>query len=265
MRLQIDGHETYVATGGKTLNPALPAVVFIHGSGLDHRSWALQTRWFAFRDYAVVAPDLPGHSLSAGEPLTSIEAMATWVWRLLDTLGIERCAFVGHSQGALVALAAAAQQPQRAQALSIVAAAAAIPVNPQLLELSRSARPKAVAAMLQWGFGEDYQWGRSRIPGQAPIGIGSRIMTRNPLDADLAACQAYTDGERAAQTVQAPAQLVLAQHDKMTPLRSGQALSQLFQVAPQLDILDAGHMLPIEAPEATLDALRRFIVKELSA
>ena len=48
MELQVNGIDTYAATGGKEFDNALPTVLFIHGSGLDHRSWALQTRWFAY-------------------------------------------------------------------------------------------------------------------------------------------------------------------------------------------------------------------------
>ena len=64
MFLDVRGQKTYAATGGKTYDPNLPTVMFVHGSGLDHRSWALQTRWFAYNGYSVLAPDLPGHSLS---------------------------------------------------------------------------------------------------------------------------------------------------------------------------------------------------------
>ncbi|MEM6987975.1 MAG: alpha/beta fold hydrolase, partial [Pseudomonadota bacterium] len=80
MKVTVNNAEVHVATGGKALDPSLPAVVFVHGSGLDHRTWALQTRWFAFRQHAVVAPDLPGHSLSSGRPLRSIEKQADWLW-----------------------------------------------------------------------------------------------------------------------------------------------------------------------------------------
>ncbi|PIE42717.1 MAG: alpha/beta hydrolase, partial [Gammaproteobacteria bacterium] len=68
MYLTLNDTKIYVATGGKPFDNTLPTVVFLPGSGLDHRTWALQTRWFAFHGFAVVAPDFPGHSLSTGEP-----------------------------------------------------------------------------------------------------------------------------------------------------------------------------------------------------
>ena len=41
MRILVNGDDTYVATGGKDFEPKLPAIVFLHGAGMDHTVWAL--------------------------------------------------------------------------------------------------------------------------------------------------------------------------------------------------------------------------------
>ena len=46
MELQVDGRAVFAATGGRPFDPRLPAVVFLHGAGMDHTVWALQTRYF---------------------------------------------------------------------------------------------------------------------------------------------------------------------------------------------------------------------------
>ena len=259
MYLTVNNQKTYVATGGKVFDKSLPTVVFLHGSGLDHRSWALQTRWFAFHGYSVIAPDFPAHSLSEGEALDSIEAMAAWLWQLLDEMGVDKCSLVGHSQGGLVALEAAASQAHRVRSLSLIGCASVIAVNEHLLAMSENDQPSAVDAMLTWGFGEAYQFGRSNIPGQAPIGIGWQIMCDNPLHADLTACQKYTNGEQAASKVTAPTQLVLAKNDKMTPLKFGLGLEKSLANCVSTAILGVGHMIPMEAPEKCLTELQHFI------
>ena len=260
MYLALNGHTTYVATGGKTFDNSLPTVVFLPGSGLDHRTWALQTRWFAFHGYSVIAPDFPAHSLSQGEALTSIEAMTDWMWQLLDAMDVQQCSLVGHSQGGLVALEAAARQPERVRSVSLIGTAASIPVNGHLLGLAESDQPKAVDAMLSWGFGEAYQFGRSHVPGQAPMGVGWQIMCSNPLHTDLMACQQYTNGEQAAAQVTAPTQLILAHNDRMTPLKMGRGLAAILpNVAVQVELEKVGHMLPIETPERCLAELQQFI------
>ncbi len=62
----------------------------VHGCGLTHVSWVLQTRYFAFHGYNTIAVDLPGHGDSEGPPLESIEEMADWISDLLDTLNIKK-------------------------------------------------------------------------------------------------------------------------------------------------------------------------------
>ena len=72
MKHVLDGASIHIATGGLDFDPARPVLVFIHGSGQSHLTWVLQTRYFAHRGFSVLAPDMPGHGLSSGEPLTSI-------------------------------------------------------------------------------------------------------------------------------------------------------------------------------------------------
>ena len=260
MYLEFQQARIYLGTGGKDFDASLPTVVFLHGSGMDHRAWQLQTRWFAFHGFAVIAPDFPAHSLSAGQALTSIEAAVDWLWQLLDELKVvNKVSLVGHSQGALVALEAAARQAERVHSISLIATGAAIPVNEQLLQLAQNNKPAAVAAMLNWGFGEAYQFGASQVPGLAPLAMVDQIMQQNPLANDLAVCQAYLQGEISAQHITAPAQLILGQHDRMTPLKAGRALAGLLPNLHSKSELAAGHMLPIEESAACLTLLREFI------
>ena len=75
MILTVDGKAVFAATGGRAFDAAAPAVVFVHGSGMDRTVWSLQTRYFAHHGHAVLALDLPGHGKSEGPALESIEAM----------------------------------------------------------------------------------------------------------------------------------------------------------------------------------------------
>src|SRR6266849_8693889 len=108
MHLVVNGVKTNAATGGRDHDPALPLVVFVHGAGLDHTVWALLARWFAHRGWGVLAPDLPGHGRSDGEPLGSIAAMADWTAALIAVAGASKATIIGHSMGSLVALETAA-------------------------------------------------------------------------------------------------------------------------------------------------------------
>ncbi|NNE57954.1 MAG: alpha/beta hydrolase [Hellea sp.] len=259
MRLDVNGHEVFAATGGKEFDTGLPTVVFLHGSGLDHRSFALQTRWFAYHGYSVLAPDLPGHSLSAGNACASIEDSASWFSDFLDAAGVKSAHLVGHSQGFLTAIEFAKKNPERALSLTAIGTAAAIPVNQALIDTAKASSAKAAHMMVNWGFGPGAHNGISAVPGMQPIAIGRAIMSRNPLAADLQACADYTSGDAAVSSLgNIPGCCILADKDKMTPLKAGLKLADSMGVKPII-LKGYGHMLPIEAPRQTLDALRNFV------
>jgi len=88
MRIVVNGIETFVGTGGRAFDPALPCIVFLHGAGLDHSVWALLARSFAHHGFGVLAPDFPGHGRSAGAPLSSIAALAEWTAALIAAAGV---------------------------------------------------------------------------------------------------------------------------------------------------------------------------------
>ncbi len=258
MYLEVNGHRAYAATGGKEYNPELPTVLFVHGSGLDHRSWALQTRWFAYNGYSVLAPDLPGHSLSQGEPLETIETMGAWLADFLRATGAKPVHAVGHSQGFLDVLELARQAPELLKSITGVGTAGRIPVNPALIEAARDSAGNAAEMLLLWGFGPDAQYGISAVPGMQPIAIGRQIMARNPLYEDLVACSEYENGATVAELIDVPAQLILARRDKLTPVKAGQAFAE--KLGARVTIVERyGHMLPIEAPRQTLHELRALI------
>ena len=120
MEFSVDDKSVFAATGGRPFDPALPSIVFVHGAAMDHTVWALQTRYFAHHGRNVLAIDLPGHGRSAGPALADIGAMADWVIRALDALGIETAKLVGHSMGSLVVLEAAARHPKRVTGLALL-------------------------------------------------------------------------------------------------------------------------------------------------
>ena len=85
-------------------------------------------------------------------------------------------------------------------------------------------------------------------------------MSKNPLAEDLLACNKYKNGTNCAKTLKAPSNVIVATEDKNTPYKFGLELAG-FLGAETTTISGAGHMLPIEAPKATLDAIKTFILK----
>jgi len=130
--INIDGATVFAHTGGSPFDPAQPVLVLIHSAGTDHTFWGLQTRYFSHHGFSVLAVDLPGHGRSDGPALNSIDAIADWLWQVLDTVGARQAALAGHSMGSLIALAAGAKRPENTRALVLVGTAERIAVHEDL-------------------------------------------------------------------------------------------------------------------------------------
>ena len=262
MKLELNGQTVYASTGGRDFDASSKVVVLLHGSGQSHLSWVLQGRYLAYDGYSILAPDLPGHGLSGGAPLTSIEDMAEWVVGLLDALGVKTATLVGHSQGVLVALSAIANHPDRFDKVALIAGALAIPVNAQLVQDSQTALETAIENMTSWGHGQIAQMHDHSQPGHSFLFYGRQLMAANnrqALLADFNACNAYQSGAVDAARITIPALVVLAGKDRMTPIRTGRELAGTIKDVKLVEVADAGHMLPAEAPDAVNDELVAFL------
>jgi pimeloyl-ACP methyl ester carboxylesterase len=268
MQLKVDGRQVYAATGGRTFDAGKPAIVFLHGAGLDHTVWQLPARSFAWHGHCVLAPDLPGHGRSEGPPLGSVAAMATWVSRLLEAAGVRNTALVGHSMGGAIALEAAASLGDRVTGVALLGAAAAIPVHRDLLAAAREQPDIAYRMMTAWAFGARARMGGNPAPGLWMTGAAMALFARNAagvLFTDLDACNAWKTGVDAARKLVCPALVLLGSQDIMTPTRNGRELAAMIAGSRTVTIPDCGHMMTAEAPDAVLDALIGFFARSAVA
>lgn len=269
MELTVNGHRTFCYTGGRPFEPGRPTVVFLHGVLNAHCVWILQSRWFAHHGWNVLAPDLPGHVDSAGEPPRSVEAAADFVLALLDAAGVERAALVGHSFGSLMAMEAAARAPQRVSHLALVGTAYPMKVSPALLESSLNAPAQAIRMVNVFSHSMLAPPPSALGPGTWVPGGTKALMHRvlasnsevNLFHTGFQACDRYQGGEAAMDQVReagTPTLFVLGRNDAMTPPRAAQSLQARVPQARTV-LLEAGHSLMTEAPEGVLAALRDFL------
>jgi pimeloyl-ACP methyl ester carboxylesterase len=262
MELIVNGQRAYAYTGGKTFNPALPCVVFIHGALNDHSVWTLLARWFANHGHSVLAVDLPGHMRSAGQPLPSVEALADWTLALMDAALVQRASLVGHSMGSLIALQVASAAPERVSALVMVGTAVPMKVSPVLLDLSRD-NPNAAIDMVVT-FSHSSLAAKPSYPGPGSwLRGGSRALMRKVQASslhsslfhhDFSVCNNYANGLAAAKSVTCPATLVVGRADQMTQPKQASEIALALKAS--VHEIDAGHSLMTEAPEQLLGVLR---------
>ena len=264
MHFEVSGKQVFATTGGKEFDNGKPVVIFLHGSGFDHTTWNLQSRFFAFRDYSALALDLPGHTNSEGPPLESIEQMAEWLNDVVTALDIDNISLVAHSQGCLIALEYASRYPERLRSVSLVTSGLATPVNDALLTAAQENPDTAIAMMTGWGFGAAGHLHQGPSPGNSMVAGGSKVMRGNTpgaLAADLNACNNYTNGKQAAPKMAGPIQVIVAGKDRMAPRKATDELIAHLQ-GPEVELIpESGHMVPQEVPNKCRALLKDFIFR----
>ena len=266
MELAVNGASTYCYTGGKPFDAAKPVVVFIHGVLNDHSVWILQTRYFAHHGWSVLAPDLPGHCRSGGEPPSSVAEAARFVEGLLDAAGARQAVLVGHSFGSLVAMEVAARRPERVRQLVMVGTAYPMKVSPLLLDTSLNDPQKAIEI--------DNVFSHSTLaPPPSALGPGTwlpgasralkrRVLASNPrvnlFHRGFKACDDYRGGEEAMAQVACPVLFVLGKGDSMTLPKMARPLQERARDARTV-LVNGGHQMMTEAPDEVLAALKGFL------
>lgn len=261
MEIRVDDRNTYVYTGTRPITSGRPSWLFVHGAGMDHSVWILQSRYFAFHGANVLAVDLPGHGRSAGEPLPSIEEQADWLARLLEAAGIESAIAVGHSMGSLAALELAARHPARVRGLALVGSGFPMPVAQALLDAAAANDHRAIDLIMGWGLSPRSHLGGNRAPGLWMAGEGETLLEQaraGVLHTDLKACNDYQAGLGSAAAVHCPVRFVIGRQDQMTPPRAAAALADAIGSSEKTVLPDCGHMIPLERPDELLDALIDF-------
>lgn len=265
MKLTVNGRTAYAYTGGKSFDPALPCIAFVHGALHDHSVWTLLARWFAHHGYSVLAVDLPGHSQSEGPPLPDVESSADWLLALLDAAGVQQAAVVGHSGGSLIALEAAARAPDRVTRLVMIGTSYPMKVSDALLSTAREQPLKAIDMVNAYSISSHAAKPSYPGPGAWLHGSNRALMRRtlataqahdgvNLFSNDFAKCDRYANGLQAAVQVRCPTTFILGASDQMTPPRAAKDIATALKA--RVITLACGHHLMAEMPDQVLAAVR---------
>jgi pimeloyl-ACP methyl ester carboxylesterase len=262
MLVQLQGHSLYAYTGGKAFDASHPCVVLIHGALHDHSVFTLLARSLAAQGMAVLAIDLPAHGRSSGPPAACIEAAGALLLALLDQLGVQRAAFVGHSMGSLIALEAAAQAGERASHLALLGTAAPMAVSSALLATASSDPVAAMRMVNVYSHSSIAAKPSYPGPGAWLHGANQALMERtqagwregNLFLHDFELCNGYTGALQAAAQVRCTSTVVTGTRDQMTPARAARSLIEALKSCEVS--LPCGHAMMQEAPENLRAALQ---------
>ena len=220
------------------------SALFIHGAGAGAVLWSMVLARVARRSHAV-AIDLPGHGPSevGARPLT-LERYRDAVGGLAGTLCLGPSVLVGHSLGALVALAAARAWPDKVRALVLCAAAPRMTVDPEVFRLLRDDPERFVPWLAD----------HALSPRAKPAIRRAFLAAAAPTPPEIAAADfeivGATDLREHLPDLACPITWLDGADDQIVPpaLREGRR-------GEVVTVPAAGHLLPIEAPAAIAQAV----------
>lgn len=205
-----------------------PRPILIHGSGGDHRVWALQTE----RLEGALALDLPGHP--EGEPARDVAEIAAACAAAVATIEGPRV-LVGHSLGGAVALEVAVREPRLVDGLVLIASAARLPVPDETVARARERFAEERERLVAGSFADP----------SAPMAAHARaaLDAAGPevLAADYAACRTVELRGRL-RGVGVPALVVVGSEDPFTPPRIAEELARELPMSAMVVIPGARHM-----------------------
>jgi pimeloyl-ACP methyl ester carboxylesterase len=240
-----------------------PAVVLLHAGIADRGMWSEHLEPLARAGYRAVALDLPGF----GEASVPQGEDAPWadVLRAMDGLSIERAALVGNSFGGDVALRVAVVAPDRVSALVLCSARApGVGPSPEL-----EAAWEAEEAALERGdidAAVDAVVAAWTLPG-APDALRERVaaMQRRAFELQLGASTAVEAPDPVEERPDALARLdvptlaAAGEHDKPDFREGAEVLARTLPRGSHAVIEGAGHLAPLETPEAFGELMRTAV------
>lgn len=235
-------------------------IVFIHGVGWNHALWAQQLSTFQDQ-YTVVAGDSRGHGLSSkpAGPYTMAQMTADWS-ALLSSLGIDKCALVGLSQGGMIAMSLASQEPERFSALVLFSTACRYSDEARTGMQSRalvaqSMGPKAAAeATANSIFSAQFL---SENQAFVEEFIDQRVAAdAKGIAAAIAALDGFDFSERIGR-IKCPTLIVHGAADRVAAPSNATDIAQRIP-GSELVWMDGGHILPVECPQAVQSTLETF-------
>jgi pimeloyl-ACP methyl ester carboxylesterase len=234
-------------------NGNLPVIVLIHGAGGHHLHWPRTIR--RLPGFRVLAPDLPGHGKSGGLGEQSIAPYAQKITHWLDTIGVGRATFVGHSMGGAIVQTLALDHPDYLISAVLIGTGAELPVNQKLLEMVAHSKNVdfALDLILKWSYSKNAD---PKLIEQ----VRKKMKEIRPtvLNGDFIACNAFNVSERLSE-IKLPVQIIVGEEDKMTPLPLSQKLQALIKNS-KLDIIPgAGHMLMLEKEGEVAKVIESFL------
>ena len=227
-------------------------IICIHGAGGSSRLWHDQIVGLS-PGLNVVAVDLPGRGRSTGPGKQTIAEYADSVVRFITEISIPAPILGGLSMGGAIVLQVLLDQPNLLQAGILIGTGARMAVAPAFFEKIE----KDYHGFVDWlckicvSKKTDHQ----KI---LPFREDLRRCRPAVVSGDFHACDRFDVGDQLS-AIKAPVLVITGEEDKLTPTGSGEVLEKGIDNASRITIARAGHLVPMEKPQETNQAILKFL------
>jgi pimeloyl-ACP methyl ester carboxylesterase len=227
-------------------------ILFIHGAGGGHLSWAFQKGFFE-KEFHPVIIELPGHGESGGEGEEEIGRYAEHVYGFLKALNLRQLLLVGHSMGGAIVQTLAVTHPEIVRGIVLVGTGARLKVLPAVLDGINKNFEEMVRRIVRYAFSRKASPELIEAGAEYLLGCRPRV-----LYGDFLACDRF-DFMKEVSKIDLPALILCGAEDELTPVKYSEFLRQHIR-SSRLGILPgAGHMVMMEFPEVFNREVREFI------
>lgn len=243
------------------------ALLLIHGFPFDQTMWDEQ-RELLSDTFRVVTPDLRGMGKSPSvesQKVTTMADLADDLVELLDRLGIETCTYGGLSMGGYVGWEFWRRHPDRLDKLILcdTNAAADTPENAaqRCATADRVEQEKSVAFLAD-GMASKLMAPQTLAEKPLVMEKYRRMVEKNnpPGVAAVARGMAQRHDFRPnLREIDCPVLVLTGESDVLSPPEAMRALADALPHGHFVEIPHAGHLAPMENPQAVADAIRHFM------
>jgi pimeloyl-ACP methyl ester carboxylesterase len=238
-------------------------VVLLHGYPFSGVIWQTQQQNLSDH-YRVIAPDLRGHGQSpAPEGVYEMETSARDVLALLDSLGVEKAAIMGHSMGGYVTLALWRLVPERFVALGLIDSQAMPDSDDTRASRYKTAEKVYVDGSKVVADAMTLRLFAPNTPEDEPAveQVRTLILNTRPsgIIGTLKGMAARPDSTDLLPQINVPVLVLTGDKDQIITPQKAEKMATAIPSATLATIENAGHMPMLEQPQATTMAIRNFL------
>ncbi|MFN2527474.1 MAG: alpha/beta fold hydrolase [Candidatus Baltobacteraceae bacterium] len=224
----------------------MSTLLFVHGSGCTSDAFENQMREFP----QAHAPNLPGHASPGGGK--SVAEFADFIERYIAQHNLQDVVLCGNSLGGAIALEVGLRKSAEVRGIILLGSGSRLKVAPAILEGLEKNFEETARQLAGYMFAQATPE-RTTSALQSMQTVGQRQTLR-----DFQACHDFDVTQRLPELL-IPVLAVTGEQDVMTPPKYAQFLADRVPAGEVRIVPGAGHLVMIERPTETNDAVANFV------